>query len=71
MVLLFQGEPMLARAAFAKALEADPGYDKAHANLAALRCRYGDVEGARKELAQVKDQNLRGSDVDPEWRACK
>jgi tetratricopeptide (TPR) repeat protein len=72
MALLYEGEPMLARAAFTKALEADPGYDKAHANLASLRCRYGDVEGARKELAQIKDPaSLRGSDVDPDWRVCK
>jgi cellulose synthase operon protein C len=70
--LLYEGEPMQARAAFGKALEADPGYDKAHANLAALRCRYGDVEGARKELAQIKDlASIRGPDVDPDWRACK
>ncbi|MGO8971449.1 MAG: tetratricopeptide repeat protein [Myxococcaceae bacterium] len=70
--LLYQGEPMLARAAYDKALEADPAYDKARANLAALKCRYGDVEGARKELAQVKNPaSVHGSDVDPDWRACK
>jgi cellulose synthase operon protein C len=72
MALLYQHEPMLARAAFAKALEVDPGYDKARANLAALRCRYGDVDGARKELAQIRDlASLRGPDVDPDWKACK
>ena len=70
--LLFQGEPMAARAAYAKAVESDPGYDKAHANLAALHCRYGDVDGARKELSQVKDPaGVKGSDVDPDWRACR
>ena len=70
--LLYQGDPMAARAAYAKALESDPGYDKAHANLAALHCRYGDVEGARKELGLVKNPAaVQGSDVDPDWRACR
>ena len=45
--------------------------DKARANLAALRCRYGDQDGARKELASVKNGALAGADVDPEWRTCR
>ena len=69
--LLYQGEPMGARAAYAKALEADPANDKARANLAALRCRYGDQDGAKKELASVKNGALAGADLDPEWRSCR
>ena len=38
----------------------------------ALRCRYGDAEGAKRELSVLKDvSGLRGADVDPEWRSCK
>jgi Flp pilus assembly protein TadD len=62
---------MGARSAYGKALEADPTFDKAHANLAALRCRFGDREGARRELALVKDSSLSGPDLDPEWKACR
>ena len=62
---------MAARAAYGKAIDADPGNEKARANLAALRCRYGDQDGARKELASVKSANLGGGDVDPEWRSCR
>ena len=69
--LLYQGEPMAARAAYGKAIDADPGNEKARANLAALRCRYGDQDGARKELASVKSATLGGADVDPEWRSCR
>ncbi|MGZ5958583.1 MAG: tetratricopeptide repeat protein, partial [Myxococcaceae bacterium] len=69
--LLYQGEPMGARAAYAKAIESDPANEKARANLAALRCRYGDQDGARKELSGVKNGALAGYDVDPEWRACR
>jgi Flp pilus assembly protein TadD len=69
--LLYQGEPMAARAAYGKALEADPRNEKARANLAALRCRFGDTDGARKELASVRAAGLAGSDLDPEWRTCR
>jgi cellulose synthase operon protein C len=69
--LLYQGEPMAARAAYGKALDADPSNEKARANLAALRCRFGDTDGARKELASVKAAGLTGSDLDPEWRTCR
>lgn len=69
--LLLQGDPMGARAAYGKALDADPTFDKARANLAALRCRFGDTEGAKRELGLIKDTGLDGPDVDPEWRTCK
>lgn len=70
--LLYQGEAMEARAAYGKALEADPTNEKARANLAALRCRFGDREGAKRELSVLKDvSGLSGADVDPEWKACR
>jgi tetratricopeptide (TPR) repeat protein len=70
--LLLQGDAAGARAEYARALEADPTFEKARANLAALRCRYFDVEGARREVSVLKDpQALGGADVDPEWRSCK
>ena len=62
---------MAARAAYGKALDSDPTYEKARANLAALRCRFGDSEGAKRELALLKDGALDGPDVDPEWKACR
>jgi Flp pilus assembly protein TadD len=72
LALLLQGEAMSARSAYGKALETDPTFDKARANLAGLRCRYGDQEGAKRELALVKDfSSLNGPDVDPEWKACR
>ncbi|MFL5351819.1 tetratricopeptide repeat protein [Archangium sp.] len=70
--LLNQGDAMGAREAYAKALEADPTYDKARLNLAALRCRFGDTEGAKRELSVLKDVGgLGGPDVDTGWKACK
>jgi Flp pilus assembly protein TadD/outer membrane protein assembly factor BamD (BamD/ComL family) len=70
--LLNQGDAMSAGAAYAKALEADPTYNKARLNLAALRCRFGDMEGAKRELSVLKDVNsLSGPDVDAGWKACK
>ena len=70
--LLNMGDAMGARAAYAKAMDSDPTYDKARLNLAALRCRFGDVDGARRELAVLKDVNtLTGADVDGGWKACK
>lgn len=70
--LLNQGDAMNARAAYAKALESDPTYGKARLNLAALRCRFGDTEGARRELSVLKDvASLNGPDVDAGWKACK
>jgi tetratricopeptide (TPR) repeat protein len=70
--LLNQGDAMSAAAAYAKALEADPTYNKARLNLAALRCRFGDTDGARRELSVLKDvASLNGPDVDAGWKACK
>jgi tetratricopeptide (TPR) repeat protein len=69
--LLLQGDPMGARAEYGRALEADPTFDKARLNLAAIKCRYADVEGAKRELSVIKDTAaLAGPDVDPEWKAC-
>jgi tetratricopeptide (TPR) repeat protein len=69
---LLTGDSATARAEYARALEADPTLDKARANLAALHCRYADVEGARRETSVIKDTSaLGGPDVDPEWKACK
>ena len=70
--LLNQGDAMGAREAYAKALESDPTYDKARLNLAALRCRFGDADGARRELSVLKNvASLSGPDVDAGWTACK
>ncbi len=70
--LLLSGDSAAARGEYGRALEADPTYDKARANLASLLCRYLDVEGAKRELGLVKDQaSLTGPEVDTEWRSCK
>ena len=70
--LLLQGDAMGARSAYQKALESDPTYDKARLNLAALRCRFGDKEGAKRELSTIKDSAaLGGPDVDPKWKGCR
>ena len=70
--LLLSGDAMSARAAYGKALDSDPTNEKARANLAALRCRFGDTEGARRELSVLKDSGaLSGPDLDPEWKACR
>ena len=70
--LLLEGDAMNARAEYARALEADPTYEKARANLAALRCRYSDKEGAKRELSLLKDaEAIKGCDVDPEWKTCR
>jgi tetratricopeptide (TPR) repeat protein len=68
---LLSGDPAYARAEYGRALEADPTFDKARANLAALKCRYSDVDGAKQEIAVVKDATVAGADVDPEWKSCK
>lgn len=70
--LLEEGDAMGARAEYGRALEADPTLDKARANLAALRCRFGDSPGAKRELALIKDaRGISGADVDPRWRSCQ
>ncbi|HEX4621584.1 MAG TPA: tetratricopeptide repeat protein, partial [Myxococcaceae bacterium] len=69
---LLAGDAMSARAEYGRALDSDPTFEKARANLAALRCRFGDPEGAKRELSLIKDTSgLTGPDVDPDWRACK
>ncbi len=69
---LLNGDPAAARGEYGRALEADPTFDKARANLAGLKCRFLDVEGAKRESAVVKDAAAAtGVDVDPEWRSCK
>ncbi len=70
--LLLAGKSMEAREAYGRALDADPTHPGARANLASLRCRYGDTEGARRELGVLKDEaGLNGPGVDPEWRTCR
>lgn len=70
--LLLSGDAMSARAEYGRALQADPTFEKARANIAALHCRYGDPDGAKRELGVVKDPGaLTGPDVDPDWKACK
>ncbi len=70
--LLLQGDAMGARSAYGKALDSDPTFDKARANLASLRCRFGDHDGAKRELALLKEvSSLSGPDLDPEWKACR
>lgn len=69
---LLQGDAMEARGEYGKALDADPTYEKARVNLASLRCRVGDVQGAKRELAVVRAPNAaQGGDVDTAWRNCK
>ena len=69
---LLQGDAMSARAEYGRALESDPTYEKARANLGALKCRFGDLEGAKRELSVIKDSGaIAGPDVDPEWKSCK
>ena len=63
---------MGARAEYGRALESDPTFEKARANVAALKCRFGDTEGAGRELSVIKEaEKLSGPDVDPEWKSCK
>ncbi len=69
---LLQGDAMSARAEYGRALESDPTFEKARANLGALKCRFGDLEGARREISVIKDSgSIAGPDVDPEWKSCK
>ncbi len=72
LALLFGGDANAARAEYGKALDADPTFEKARANIAALKCRFGDAEGAKRELAVLKEvAALNDADVDAEWKACK
>ncbi len=68
---LLLGDATGAYAAYEKALDG-PSRDKARVNVAALKCRFGDKDGARQALAQVKDpQSLEGPDLDRGWTACR
>jgi Flp pilus assembly protein TadD len=69
--MLLQGDATGAAAEYQKALEVDPTYEKARANLASLRCRFGDKEGAKRDLGAVKESGLAGPDLDPDWKACR
>ena len=72
LALLYSGDPMGARAEYGRALEVDPTFEKARANVAALMCKFGNTDGAKRELALLKDAGaLSTADVDPDWRACK
>ncbi len=68
--LMHLGELTDAHDALAKAIELDPGLDVGRANMAALRCRFGDIEGAKGDLAKVHgtpDSPL----LDADWAKCK
>jgi cellulose synthase operon protein C len=70
--LLLSGDANAARAEYGKALDADPTFEKARVNIAALKCRFGDADGAKRDLAVVKDTSgLVDADVDSEWKSCK
>lgn len=69
--LLQLGEATEAAQAYTSALASDPTNALARGNLAALRCRFGDREGARAEIKKVADTGqLTGPSVDPEWQGC-
>lgn len=68
--LLLNGDASGAARALDLALAVEPRYAKARANRAALRCRFGDLAGARHDLALLEpDTALTG--VDPEWARCR
>jgi cellulose synthase operon protein C len=69
--LLLSQDANGARAEYGRALDADPTFEKARANLAALKCRYADVDGAKRELSVIKENPLAAADLDPEWKNCK
>ncbi|MBX7113056.1 MAG: tetratricopeptide repeat protein [Myxococcaceae bacterium] len=70
--LLLDGEANGARAEYGRALETDPTLEKARANIGALKCRFADTEGAKRELSVIKDTaSLASPDVDPEWKSCR
>jgi tetratricopeptide (TPR) repeat protein len=65
------GEPALARDAYRRALELDPTLDRALAGLAALRCRYGNAEGAKVLLSRMRSKaDPRAPDADPDVARC-
>jgi Flp pilus assembly protein TadD len=69
---LMRGDATAAAQAYERALKAAPDFEKARVNLAALKCRFGDKEAARKELAGAKGPGaLAGADLDPYWKTCR
>lgn len=69
--LLLLGEPSAAAAAYREALQMEPSNALARGNLAALKCRFGDAQGARAELEQVSDKSqLSGPAADSAWKGC-
>ena len=71
LALARRGEFGDAHDAFAKALEVDPNSDLAHADLAGLRCRFGDAEGARAELQKIHAAPETSALLDPDWQRCR
>lgn len=69
LVLARLGDLEQAKGAYKRALELDAGFDKAVVGLAALKCRSGDVDGGKKDLARVKRMPS-GTDVDADLGAC-
>jgi tetratricopeptide (TPR) repeat protein len=65
------GELGDAHDAFAKALDVDPTDDLSHADMAGLKCRFGDIEGAKAELSKLHGAPTQVTPVlDPNWSAC-
>ncbi len=63
--------PSAARDEYRRALELDPTLDRALAGLAALKCRFGDVDGAKPLLARMRGKVDPGAaDADPELAKC-
>lgn len=68
--LLLTGDATKAAQHYQRALDLEPSSRAARANLAALRCRFLDVAGARWELEQLHG-DPQGPEVDPLWRRCR
>ncbi len=64
------GEVQAASAAFRKALEVDPTFDKARANLASMQCVSGDVDGAKETLQGLKAAPAAAFDVEGGYARC-
>jgi len=69
-ILVRMGELELGKQALQRALELDARDDVARANLAALKCRYGDPDGAKADLAKLKSSPS-GPGVDADWARCR
>ena len=64
------GELQSANGAFRKALEIDPTYDKARANLGSMLCGEGDVDGAKEILQGMKQAPASAFDVEGGYARC-